>query len=100
MFKKIFLITLLVVFNVKGQDNEIGVFFGGTNYIGEIGPTTYIDPFKYQGSRLKLFENLESSNYAFGILYRKNFNNRISARAQINYAKIVSSDLWNGSSKL
>ena len=99
MFKKIFLITLLVVCNVRGQDNEIGVFFGGTNYIGEIGPTTYIDPFKYQGSRLKLFENLESSNYAFGILYRKNFNNRISARAQLNYAKIGSSDLWNGSSK-
>ena len=30
---------------LKSQDNEIGFFFGGTNYIGDVGPTTYINPF-------------------------------------------------------
>ena len=30
---------------MNSQDNEIGVFFGGTNYIGDIGPTTYVYPF-------------------------------------------------------
>ena len=30
---------------MNSQDNEIGVFFGGTNYIGDVGPTTYVNPF-------------------------------------------------------
>ncbi|MFL2638625.1 MAG: DUF6089 family protein [Flavobacteriaceae bacterium] len=99
MFRKIIYVVILMACNLSAQENEIGIFFGGTNYIGEIGPTTYIDPFKYEGSRRKLFQNLSSSNYVIGILYRKNFNNRIAARAQLNYAKIGSNDLWNGSSK-
>ena len=30
---------------MNSQDNEIGVFFGGTNYIGDVGPTAYVNPF-------------------------------------------------------
>ena len=34
--------TTLTVFS---QNNEIGIFVGGANYIGDVGPTTYIHPF-------------------------------------------------------
>ena len=100
MIRKILYLAIFLIFNTSmSQNNEIGFFLGGTNYIGEIGPTTYIDPFKYEGSRLDFFKNLDKINYAFGILYRKNFDNRISARIQLNYAQIGSNDNWNGSEK-
>ena len=36
---------VLFAFNIScSQDNEIGLIFGGTNYIGDVGPTTYINP--------------------------------------------------------
>jgi hypothetical protein len=70
--------------HVFSQDNEIGIFAGGSNYIGDVGPTTYISPFSYNAS----------TNYVGGILFRKNFNERISARAKFNYSKIGSSDNW------
>ena len=102
MKNKIFLLILfLITFNSFSQDNEIGVFIGGTNYVGDIGPTTYIDPFKYDGSRWKILETIggETTFYALGILYRKNFNNRIAARAQLNYSNIGSKDKLPGSEK-
>ena len=98
MVKNITYITIFLIVNSSmSQNNEIGVFLGGTNYIGEIGPTTYIDPFKYEGSRLDLLNNFGETNYSFGIIYRKSFDDRISARFQLNYAKIGSNDNWNGS---
>ena len=37
---------VLITLNISySQDNEIGLIFGGTNYIGDVGPTTYINPF-------------------------------------------------------
>ena len=98
MVKNITYMTILLIANFSMcQNNEIGMFLGGTNYIGEIGPTTYIDPFKYDGSRLKLLNNFGETNYSFGIIYRKSFDDRIGLRVQLNYAKIGSSDNWNGS---
>ena len=73
--------TTLTVFS---QNNEIGVFVGGANYIGDVGPTTYIHPFSY---------NI-STNAVAGIIFRKNLNERIALRAKFNYAKIGSSDNW------
>jgi hypothetical protein len=70
--------------HIFSQDNEIGIFAGGSNYIGDVGPTTYISP----------FSNNASSNYVGGIIFRKNFNKRISARTKFNYSKIGSSDNW------
>ena len=70
--------------NIFSQNNEIGFFAGGANYIGDVGPTTYIQPFSQNAS----------NNLVAGIIYRKNFNDRISARAKFNYAKIGSSDIW------
>ena len=45
--KKIHVIILFISMTVFSQNNEIGVFSGGSNYIGDIGPTTYIHPFSY-----------------------------------------------------
>jgi hypothetical protein len=70
--------------HIFSQDNEIGIFAGGSNYIGDVGPTTYISPFSYNAS----------TNYVGGVIFRKNFNERISARAKLNYSKIGSSDNW------
>jgi hypothetical protein len=70
--------------HIFSQDNEIGIFAGGSNYIGDVGPTTYISPFSYNAS----------TNYVGGVIFRKNFNERISARAKFNYSKIGSSDNW------
>ena len=81
------IILLIFFFNtvhIFSQDNEIGIFAGGSNYIGDVGPTTYISPFSYNAS----------TNFVGGIIFRKNFNERISARAKFNYSKIGSSDNW------
>ena len=93
----LYIIIFFVSFNSFSQNNEIGIFFGGTNYIGDVGPTTYIDPLKYKGSVLKIWDLDKSTKTVFGILYRKNFNNRIAGRVQFNYAKIASNDLWPNS---
>ena len=89
------LVFLIFVSNVlSSQDNEIGLFFGGTNYIGDVGPTTYVNPFLVKNS----VDNGKSSfTTAIGIFYRKNFSNRFGLRLGLNIADIESSDLWNGS---
>ena len=60
-------------FTVFSQNNEIGIFAGGSNYIGDVGPTTYIHPFSY---------NI-STNVVAGIIYRKNLNERIALRGKL-----------------
>lgn len=60
----------------NAQINEIGLFAGGANYIGDVGPTTYIAPEKA----------------AFGLLYRWNRSPRHAYRASISYAKLSSKD--------
>ena len=84
---------------LKAQDNEIGFFLGGTNYIGEVGPTTYIDPLRGEYSRFKILQNNEGAtiNYTIGLLYRKNLSNRFAVRIQYSYANIGSNDNWSGS---
>jgi hypothetical protein len=72
------LIALLILLPVtaKAQINELGIFAGGANYIGDVGPTTYIAPEKA----------------ALGILYKWNRSPRHSYRASFTYAKIASND--------
>ena len=48
--KIIHVIIFFTTMTVFSQNNEIGVFVGGSNYIGDIGPTTYIHPFSYNVS--------------------------------------------------
>lgn len=72
----IFLFCLISITPVKAQIHEIGVFLGGSNYIGDIGPTTYIAP----------------NNLAFGLLYKWNKSPRHSWRISYTQSKITSKD--------
>ena len=58
------------------QIHEIGVFLGGSNYVGDIGPTNYIAP----------------NQPAFGILYKWNRSPRHSWRISYMQSRIRSSD--------
>ena len=81
--KKIHVMILFISMTVFSQNNEIGVFSGGSNYIGDIGPTTYIHPFSY---------NI-STNIVAGVIFRKNLNERIALRAIKSIAKYMNRDL-------
>ena len=63
-------------FSVQSQIHEIGIFLGGSNYVGDIGPTNYIAP----------------NEAAVGILYKWNRSPRHSWRVSLTHAKITSSD--------
>lgn len=62
--------------NIQAQIHEIGVFLGGSNFIGDVGPTTYISP----------------NEPAFGILYKWNKTSRHAYRFSYSQSKITSSD--------
>ena len=76
--KKIFIIflSLFSLTNLQAQIHEIGVFLGGSNYIGDIGPTTYINP----------------NEPAIGILYKWNKSPRHSYRISYVQSQISSRD--------
>ena len=59
-----------------GQIHEIGVFAGGSNYIGDIGRENFIYP----------------NNFMGGVLYKRNLNPRIALRGNFTYAKISDDD--------
>ena len=82
--KYLVLFIFLISFQLNFQRNEIGLLVGGSNYIGDVGPTTYIDPISY-------------GTYSYGILYRNNFSDRFSVRTQISSSDIKSSDLMDNS---
>ena len=85
---------IFILNHLQSQDNEIGLFFGGTNYIGDVGPTTFINPFSKDNIS---GDRQDMSKGVFGIIYRKNLSNRIGIRLGFNYAEIQSSDFWKGS---
>lgn len=61
----------------QAQIHEIGVFIGGSNFIGDVGPTTYIAP----------------NEPAIGLLYKWNKSPRHSYRFSYTQSKITSNDL-------
>jgi hypothetical protein len=76
--KKLFIIILLIVFTKSNaQIHEIGVFLGGSNYIGDIGKTNYINP----------------NELAYGVLYKWNKSPRHSYRFSYTQSKITANDI-------
>lgn len=78
--KKRFLILILIASiscSVSAQSHEIGVFLGGSNYIGDIGNDFLILP----------------NNIAAGAIYKLDLSTRYALRAQYTYAKISGDDL-------
>lgn len=78
MMIRILFITLLTLTAVgtHAQIHEVGVFAGGSNYIGDVGPTDYIAP----------------KEPALGVMYKWNRSPRHSWRASFTYANISSND--------
>ena len=77
MYKFFNLIFLFFFFSMNAQIHEIGVFVGGSNYIGDVGSTTYIAP----------------NEPAMGILYKWNKNPRLAYRFSLNGAYYSADDL-------
>ena len=71
----IFVFLFLFQF-AEAQIHEIGIFAGGSNFIGDVGPTTYILP----------------KQPAIGILYKWNKNPRYSWRFSAMYSKLKARD--------
>lgn len=62
---------------MHSQIHELGVFLGGSNYVGDVGPTTYVSP----------------NEPAIGLLYKWNKSPRHSWRVSYIQSKIASNDL-------
>lgn len=77
--KKVYLFIFLTICVIKGnaQINELGVFLGGSNYIGDVGPTDYISP----------------NEPAFGVIYKWNRSTRHSYRFSYFQGNITSRDI-------
>ncbi len=76
--RKLILVFVIILAANQGmaQIHEIGIFAGGNNYIGDIGPTNYISP----------------NNLAIGAVYKWNRSPRYSFRASFTYGKLEASD--------
>ena len=69
MQKKVyFIIYFLIATFASAQFHEIGVFLGGSNYVGDVGTDKYIDP----------------NQLGLGILYKWNITDRYSLRGGFN----------------
>jgi len=76
--KKIFnlLLCFFPFITLNAQINEIGVFLGGSNVVGDVGKTTYIAPEKL----------------AFGVLYKWNRSPRHSWRFSYTQSNVSGND--------
>ncbi len=77
MYKIFNLLFLLPIFAVNAQIHELGVFVGGSNYVGDVGRTNYIYPNKP----------------AFGILYKWNKSPRHSYRFSYTQTNLRGNDV-------
>lgn len=77
MKRKLFIIlSLLGAYTAQSQIHELGVTVGGSNYIGDIGSTKYINP----------------TDMAYGFQYRWNKSPRHSWRVNYTYMPISAKD--------
>ena len=70
------IVCLFLGFSLQAQIHEIGVFLGGSNYVGDVGKTTYIAP----------------NEPAFGILYKWNKSPRHAWRIGYTQSTISAND--------
>lgn len=77
MKKTLVLILLISINFLNAQIHEVGVFLGGSNFIGDVGKTNYVSP----------------NEVAFGILYKWNKSPRHSYRFSYTQSTISGNDL-------
>lgn len=70
-------LSLLGFARMEAQINELGVFLGGSNFIGDVGRTNYISP----------------NEFAFGVLYKWNRSPRHSYRISYTQSKLTGADI-------
>ena len=68
---------LLCALTANSQINELGVFVGGINYIGDVGPTDYVAP----------------NELAIGVLYKWNRSPRHAYRFSYTQGSLKSKDI-------
>lgn len=77
MKKLIFFISFICITTTSNsQINEIGVFAGGSNYIGDVGSEYFINPNKVMG----------------GVIYKWNLNPRIAFRGTFTFSPLSADD--------
>jgi len=77
MNNRIITILFLIISTVSySQINELGISFGGSNYIGDVGDETYISP----------------NDTYYGLIYKWNMTSRVAIRAQASYIRIQADD--------
>lgn len=76
--KKLFILFTFICITTTStaQLHEIGVLAGGSNYIGDVGSETYINP----------------NNIMFGGVYKRNISPRFALRGSFTYAEISADD--------
>jgi hypothetical protein len=72
----LFLLSMFFIQPGQSQIYEVGVFVGGSNFIGDVGATNYISP----------------NQTAFGAIFKWNRSARHSLRASLIYSKIEGLD--------
>ncbi|MDV7187878.1 DUF6089 family protein [Lutibacter sp. TH_r2] len=72
----IFFTFICITVTSNAQLHEIGVLAGGSNYIGDVGSETYINP----------------NDIMFGAVYKRNINPRFALRGSFTYAEISAND--------
>jgi hypothetical protein len=75
-FITIILLSIFFTQNCQSQIYEIGVFVGGSNFIGDVGSTNYISP----------------NQTAFGGVFKWNRSERHSLRVSLMYSNIEGQD--------
>ena len=80
----IFIITVFSVLSVFAQKHtrsaEVGIFLGGSYYIGDLNPLIHFNAF---------------TKPAGGVVFRYNFNPRLSARANVLFGSIQGDDSYS-----
>lgn len=76
MKRLFFILFFFGLSNLNAQIHEIGVFVGGSNYVGDVGKTNYIDP----------------NELAVGLIYKWNKSPRHSWRFSLMQATISGND--------
>jgi hypothetical protein len=76
--KRFFLFIFIIgLTKSHAQIHEVGVFLGGSNYIGDVGKTNYVDP----------------NEFAYGFLYKWNKSPRHSWRFSYMQSRVTANDL-------
>ncbi|TCI93767.1 DUF6089 family protein [Tenacibaculum sp. M341] len=83
MKKNILILVLTcIAYTSFSQIHEVGVFLGGSNFIGDVGSTNYIYPNEVSG----------------GLVYKYNLNPRIALRGTYTYLSLSGNDANSGNS--